>query len=63
MNKPNATIKNINGGSFMMVLLSWFNKSHDNFKFKCDVIDTNWVDIDSIIFTLTMNYEKEKDIY
>jgi hypothetical protein len=22
MNKPNATIKNINGGSFMMVLLS-----------------------------------------
>jgi hypothetical protein len=26
------------------------------------VIDTNGVDIDSIIFTLTMNYEKEKDI-
>ncbi len=62
MNKSNATIKNINGGPFMMVLLSWFNKSRDNFKFKYDVIDTNGVDIDSIIFTLTMNYEKEKDI-
>jgi hypothetical protein len=60
MNKYNATIKNINGGPIMMVLLSWFNKSRDNFKFKYDVIDTNWVDIDSNIFTITMNYEKEK---
>ncbi len=47
----------------MMVLLSWFNKSCDNFKFKYDVIDIKWVDIDSIIFTITMNYEKEKYIY
>ncbi len=60
MNKYNATIKNINGGPIMMVLLSWFNKSRDNFKFKYHVIDTNWVDIDSNIFTITMNYEKEK---
>jgi hypothetical protein len=27
-----------------------------------DVIDTNWVDVDSIISTITMNYEKEKYI-
>ncbi len=47
----------------MMVLLSWFNKFHDNLKFKYDVTNTNWVDIYSIIFIVTMNYEKEKYIY
>ncbi len=46
-----------------MVLLNWFNKSRGNRKFKYDVIDTNWVDVNSIIFIVTMNYEKEKDIY
>jgi hypothetical protein len=30
---------------------------------KCDVIDTNWVDVNSIISTVIMNYEKEKYIY
>jgi len=30
---------------------------------RCDVVDTNWVDVDSIIFIVTMNYEKEKNIY
>jgi putative effector of murein hydrolase LrgA (UPF0299 family) len=27
---------------------------------KCDVIDTNWVDVGSIISIVTMNYEKGK---
>ncbi len=30
---------------------------------KCDVIDTNWVDAYFITSIITMNYEKEKDIY
>jgi hypothetical protein len=46
-----------------MVLLNWFSKSCGNLKFKYDVIDTNWVDVDSIISIVNMNYEKEKDIY
>ncbi len=29
----------------------------------CDVIDTNWVDVNFIISIVIMNYEKEKDIY
>jgi hypothetical protein len=43
-----------------MVLLNLFSKSHGNFKFKYDVIDTNWVNGDSIISIDIMNYEKEK---
>jgi hypothetical protein len=30
---------------------------------KCDVINTNWVDVNSIICIITMNYEKEKTFY
>jgi hypothetical protein len=43
-----------------MLLLKWFSKSNGNLKFKYDVIDTNWVDVASIISIVTMNYEKEK---
>jgi hypothetical protein len=46
-----------------MVLLNWFNKSHGNIKFKYDLVDINWVDVDSIISNVIMNYEKEKNIY
>ncbi len=60
MNKPNVEANNIIGGLIIMVLLNQFNKSHENLKFKDDVININWVDIDSIIYTITMNYEKEK---
>jgi hypothetical protein len=60
MNKPNVITKKTIGGLVIMVLLNWFSKSHGNFKFKYDVIDTNWVDVDFIISTITMNYEKEK---
>jgi extradiol dioxygenase family protein len=45
------------------VLLNQFSKSHGNSKFKYDVIDTNWVDVDFFIHTIIMNYEKEKDMY
>jgi hypothetical protein len=63
MNKLNAITKKTIRGHVIMVLLNWFNKSRGNRKFKYDVIDTNWVDVNSIIFIVTMNYEKEKDIY
>ncbi len=60
MNKSNVVANNITRGPITMVLLNWFNNFCGNFKFKYDVIDTNWVDIDSIISIFTMNYEKEK---
>jgi len=51
------------GGLVIVVLLNWFSKLCGNLKFKYDVIDTNWVNVNSIIFIVDMNYEKEKDIY
>ncbi len=61
MNKLNAMAKKTIGDPNIMVLLNQFNKSCGNLKFKYDVIDINWVN--SIISTITMNYEKEKNIY
>jgi len=58
MNKPNVEANNIIGGLIIMVLLNWFSKSHENLKFKNDVININRVDIDSIISTITTIYEK-----
>jgi hypothetical protein len=60
MNKPNLEANDMIGGLIIVVLLNWFSKSWDNLKFKYDVININYVDIDSIISTITMNYEKEK---
>jgi hypothetical protein len=51
------------GGLVIVVLLNWFSKLCGNLKFKYDVIDTNWVNVNSIIFIVDMNYEKEKNIY
>jgi hypothetical protein len=60
MNKPNAIINKTIGGFVIMVLLNWFSKSHGNLKFKYDVIDINWVDVDSIMSIFMMKDEKEK---
>jgi hypothetical protein len=43
MNKLNAITKKTIRGLVTMVLLNWFNKSLDNFKFSYDVVDINWV--------------------
>jgi len=41
-----------------MVLLNLFSMWEANFKFKYDTTNTNWVDIDLVIFTIIMNHEK-----
>jgi hypothetical protein len=46
-----------------MALLNRFGKSRGKFKFKYNVTNTNWVDINSIISTITMNCEKETNKY
>jgi len=62
INKSNATIKNINGGPIMMVLLSWFNKFHDNLKFKYDVtILIGWTF--TLLYLLSPLIMRRKKIY
>jgi len=58
--KFNVIVEKTIGGFVIMVLLNWYSKSHGNFKFNYDVIDTNWVDVNFIISIVMMNYEKKK---
>jgi hypothetical protein len=46
-----------------MVLLNLFSKLEGNFKFKYYTTNTNWVDIDLVMFTIIKNHEKIKNIY
>lgn len=58
MNKFNVIAMKLGGRGFViMVLLNLFNKLYGNFKFKYDTT-INWVDIDLVVFTITMNHEK-----
>ena len=45
------------------VLLNWFSKSRGNLKFKYDVSDSQWIDVDSIISIVTMSYSTLSCLY
>ena len=53
---------NIVGSSFM-VYLNYFRKVPGHFKFKYDHSDSIWVDVDSIICTVTMSFDVERDVF
>lgn len=46
-----------------MVYLSYFRKVPGFYKFKYDHSDSIWVDIDSIICTVTMSFNAENDVF
>jgi hypothetical protein len=43
-----------------MVLLNLFSKLEGNFEFKYYTTNTNWVDINLVMFTIIKNHEKKK---
>ena len=46
-----------------MVYLNNFRKIPRHFKFKYDHSDSIWVDVDSIICTVTMAFDVERDVF
>ena len=46
-----------------MVYLDYFLKVPRHFKFKYDRSDSIWVDVDSIIYTMTMSFDIERDVF
>jgi hypothetical protein len=44
--------------NIVMVLMNCFSMYRGHTKFKYDVIDNKWIDIDSIITLVTMTYNK-----
>ena len=51
------------GGSSFMVYLNYFRRVPGFLKFKYNHVDSIWVDVDSIICTVTMSFDVEKDLF
>ena len=47
----------------VMVLLYWFSKARGSLKYKYDASDFKWIDVDSIISTVTMTYQPSFELY
>ena len=60
VNKDKRT--SIEGSSFM-VYLNYFRRVLGFLKFKYDQTDYIWVDVDSIICTVTMSYNAQRDLF
>jgi hypothetical protein len=54
---------NSHGNTQIQVLLNWFPKARVNLKFKYDVSDSQWIDVDSIISTVILSYCSVSAIY
>jgi hypothetical protein len=46
-----------------MVLLHWFRKVPGNLKFKYDGSDTQWIDLEAIISTMSMTFSARTNMY
>ena len=51
------------GNTQIQVLLNWFPKARMNLKFKYNVSDSQWINVDSIISTITISYYFVSAIY
>ena len=56
MNRPVRTNKKGFSSPSTMVLLNWFSKAPGHLKFKYDHSDNKWIDVDSVIATVTFTY-------
>jgi hypothetical protein len=47
----------------IMVLMNYFFSYRRHLKFKCDAINSKWIDINSVITLITMTYHKVQHVY
>ena len=45
------------------VMLQYLNKHPSHSKFKYDQTDSKWINVDCIIFTITMSYNSTNEVY
>jgi hypothetical protein len=50
-------------GPAIQVRLNWFSKALGNMKFKYDHSDCKWIDLDTIISTVTLTYNAVQKVY
>ena len=49
--------------SSIQIMLNWFKIAPGRNKFKYDVTDTQWIDIDSVICTIALSFNSGTNVY
>src|SRR5665213_2576292 len=57
LSKPSSNGKKNGSSCNIMVLLYWFSKARGSLKYKYDASNFKWIDVDSIISTVTITYQ------
>jgi hypothetical protein len=55
--------KKLAASASVEVRLNWFSKTLRTMKFKYDHSDCKWVDVDTVISTVTLNYNAAQKLY
>ena len=63
LHRTDTTGKKNSNPSSLQVMLQYFSKVAGLNKFKYDHTDTNWIDVDSIITTVTLSFNSITSVY
>ena len=55
--------KKVSSTSSFQIMLNWFKNAPGRNKFKYDVTDTQWIDIDSVICTVALSFNSRYNVY
>ena len=58
-----STIKKGNSSPSIQVMLNWFKSAPGRNKYKYDVTDTQWIDIESVICIIALSFKSNSNIY
>ena len=63
MNRSTATCKKVSTSPTVQVMFNWFSKGPGRNKFKYDVTDTQWIDVDCIISSVALTFNSRQNLY
>ena len=63
LNARKAAGVQVNSSSSIQLMLNWFKSAPGRNKFKYDVTDTQWIDIDSVICIVALTYNPTNNLY
>ena len=57
------TCKKVSSSPCIQIMLNWFKSAPGKNKYKYDVADTQWIDIESVICTIALSFNSNSNIY
>jgi hypothetical protein len=63
INRPTYASKKVSSSPTSQVLLNWFSKHNGRNKYKYNVTNSQWIDLDSIISTVTLTFKENANVY